>query len=172
MSKTVVAFANDAGGELYIGIKNNPRALVGIPQNQLDSIENRISNIVLDSCAPIIQPEISFLTEEDKHIIRVYIHKGSKPPYFLKNKGKNEGTFIRVGSSNRLGDRETIFRLERSAANSSFDAELNYSKDFNEITLDGFAAFFKEKTGEELTEKILEKLNLVVIEQGQKRATK
>lgn len=170
-AKTVIAFANDAGGELYIGIKNNPRLLVGIPENQLDGIENKISNIIHDACTPIVQPEISFLTEEDKYVIRVYIHKGSKPPYFLKNKGKNEGTFIRVGSSNRLGDIETIFRLERSAANISFDSELNYSKDFNEIALDEFATFFKEKTGEELTDKILEKLDLVVIEQGQKRAT-
>lgn len=170
-AKTVIAFANDAGGELFIGVKNNPRLLIGIPENQLDGIENKISNIIHDSCTPLIQPEISFLEEDNKHFIRIFIHKGSKPPYFLKNKGKDQGTFIRVGSSNRLGDKESILRLERLASNISYDAELNYSKDFNELELDEFATFFKEKTGEELTENILEKLDLIVNEQGQKRAT-
>ncbi|MEI7423176.1 MAG: ATP-binding protein [Prolixibacteraceae bacterium] len=28
--KTVIAFANDAGGELYIGIKDNPREIDGL----------------------------------------------------------------------------------------------------------------------------------------------
>lgn len=29
LAKTILAFANDAGGELYFGIKNNPREVVG-----------------------------------------------------------------------------------------------------------------------------------------------
>lgn len=29
LAKTVIAFANDAGGELYIGIRNNPSFHVG-----------------------------------------------------------------------------------------------------------------------------------------------
>jgi len=33
LAKTIVAFANDAGGVLYMGISNNPRALVGIAEN-------------------------------------------------------------------------------------------------------------------------------------------
>ena len=32
LAKTIVSFANDAGGELYIGIKNNPREIAGLPQ--------------------------------------------------------------------------------------------------------------------------------------------
>lgn len=100
-TKTVIAFANDAGGELFIGVKNNPRSLIGIPENQLDGIENKISNIIHDSCTPIIQPEISFLEENKKYFIRIYIHKGSKPPYFLKNKGKDQGTSFRVAFINQ-----------------------------------------------------------------------
>jgi len=32
LCKTVVAFANDAGGELFIGIKNQPRDIIGVPE--------------------------------------------------------------------------------------------------------------------------------------------
>lgn len=39
LNKTIVAFANDAGGELYIGIKDKPRIVVGVPENDLIQIE-------------------------------------------------------------------------------------------------------------------------------------
>ncbi|MBN2524069.1 MAG: hypothetical protein JXB24_12420 [Bacteroidales bacterium] len=46
--------------------------------------------------------EISFLTHENKHIIKTIIYKGSNPPYHFKGKSIEESTFIRVGSTNRL----------------------------------------------------------------------
>ncbi|WP_339661721.1 ATP-binding protein, partial [uncultured Polaribacter sp.] len=62
---------NDAGGELFIGIKNNPREISGLEHDQLDTIENQISNIVNDQCAPTVLPEITFIKENGKHVIRV-----------------------------------------------------------------------------------------------------
>ena len=34
LAKTIVAFANDAGGEIYIGIDNN-RQTIGLPEENL-----------------------------------------------------------------------------------------------------------------------------------------
>jgi len=34
LAKTVVAFANDAGGEIYIGIRNSPRQVLGLRENE------------------------------------------------------------------------------------------------------------------------------------------
>lgn len=73
-------------------------------------------------------PDITFLTDEDKHIIRVTIYRGSTPPYYVKDKGKLKGTYIRVGSSNRLADEEIISELERRKRNVSFDSELLMEK--------------------------------------------
>lgn len=42
--KTIVAFANDAGGELYIGVRNNPREVVGVAE-----LERRRRNVSFDS---------------------------------------------------------------------------------------------------------------------------
>lgn len=53
-AKTIIAFANDAGGELFIGVKNNPRSIMGIAEGHLDGLENKISNIIHDLCAPVI----------------------------------------------------------------------------------------------------------------------
>ncbi|AFU69555.1 ATP binding protein with AAA and HATPase domains [Psychroflexus torquis ATCC 700755] len=64
LARTIVSFANDAGGELFVGIKNNPREITGLPQHQLDTIENRISNIVNDQCTIIVLPEITFIDQK------------------------------------------------------------------------------------------------------------
>ena len=71
LANTIIAFANDAGGELYLGIRNNPREITGLPEEDLMKIEEQVSNIIFDRCYPAILPDITFLTEDDKHIIRV-----------------------------------------------------------------------------------------------------
>jgi ATP-dependent DNA helicase RecG len=93
LAKTIIAFANDAGGEFYLGIKDDPREIVGLDETKLIGIEEKITNIIHDQCHPIILPEITFLNLEGKHIIKVQIFKGSNPPYFIKKKGFEEGIY-------------------------------------------------------------------------------
>jgi ATP-dependent DNA helicase RecG len=54
LTRTIVAFANDAGGELFIGIRNEPRVLVGIPEDELMQLEEQISNLIHDQCYPVL----------------------------------------------------------------------------------------------------------------------
>jgi len=169
--KTIIAFANDAGGEFFLGVKDKPREVVGLDENELLSIEEKIANLVHDLCEPIIQPEISFMQNEGKHIIRVQVHKGSNPPYHLKNKSTEVGTYIRVGSTNRLASSEIIAELERKKQNISFDSELVYTKTVDQIDFSSFKDLFLEKTGEQLTIQILKKLDLSQTEHGKTQPT-
>jgi ATP-dependent DNA helicase RecG len=166
LNKNIVAFANDAGGELIIGIKENPREIVGIDENDLLKIEEQISNSIHDNCSPVILPEIIFLKIEDKHLVRVKVHKGSNPPYYIKNKGLEKGTYIRVGSSNRLADKDIIAELERQKRNISFDALPVYLKEFHKLEYAKFKKQYEEITGEKLSNTVLKKLNLWFAEQG------
>jgi predicted HTH transcriptional regulator len=166
LAKTIIAFANDAGGELYIGIKDNPREIIGVNESERITLEEKISNIIHDSCEPVILPEVSFLTHETKHVVKVLIYKGSNPPYHLKNKSIVESTFIRVGSSNRQATTEIIAELERQKRNKSFDSELSYSKTFENLNITSFNQLFLEKTGETITPQVLNKLELYQSEQG------
>lgn len=149
LSKTIVAFANDAGGEIYIGI-NDDKQIVGLPEEELSHIEEQISNMVYDRCYPTILPDISFLVVENKHIIRIQIYRGSTPPYYLKNEGKLKGTYIRVGSNNRLADENIISDLERKRRNVSFDSVIVMDKTIEELNINSFKKLYKEKTNEEL----------------------
>ena len=170
LAKTIVAFANDAGGEIYIGIDNN-RQTIGLPEENLPQIEEQISNMVYDRCYPTILPEISFLTINDKHIIRVQIYKGSMPPYYLKSEGRLRGTYIRVGSNNRLADENIIADLERKRRNVSYDSEIVPDKNVDELDIASFKQLYKEKTDENLSIHVLRKLELVKTEQGKEYPT-
>jgi len=109
LAKTIVAFANDAGGELYIG----------------------------------------------------KVYRGSTPPYYLKDKGKLKGTYIRVGSTNRKADETIIAELERIRRNISFDSEVLVEKPAHQLNIDHFASVFHEKTGETINTQVLKKLELI-----------
>jgi predicted HTH transcriptional regulator len=161
LANTIIAFANDAGGELYIGIRNNPREITGLPEDDLMAIEEQVSNMIFDCCYPAILPDITFLTADDRHIIRVTVYRGSAPPYYRKDKGKQKGTYIRVGSTNRLADGEIITELERRKRNISFDSELVMDKTVNELNIENFKQEYKNRTGEDLDIQTLRKLDLV-----------
>ena len=166
LAKTIIAFANDAGGELYLGIKDDPREIVGLDETNLIGIEEKITNIIHDQCHPIILPEIKFLNLNGKRIIKVQIFKGSNPPYFIKKKGLEEGTFIRVGSSNRQASAEMIAELKRQQHSISFDCEISYEKTVDVLEFLLFKANFLEKTDEALTTAVLKKLELIKPDRG------
>lgn len=166
LPKTVIAFANDAGGEIYIGVRDNPRGVVGLPEDKLVELEERISDIIYDCCYPVILPDISFVRVEDKYLIKIIIYRGNMPPYYLKEKGKTNGTYIRVGSANRLADASMIEELERKKRNISFDSEPAFDKPAAELDINEFKSFFHEKTGEELNTQSLKKLELIKEYQG------
>ena len=161
LAKTVIAFSNNAGGEILVGIKNKPREIVGIPDEALFEIEEKIANIIADLCEPIILPEITFLAVGDKTLIRVKIHRGSQVPYHLKSTGKMKGTFIRVGSSNRMASEEIIQELERLQRNISFDSLPVREVETNDLDLTTFQKKFEERTGKKLDYNGLKKLELI-----------
>jgi len=168
VAKTIISFANDAGGEFYLGIKNKPRQVIGLDENDLILLEEKICNLIHDNCNPLILPEISFLIYEGKHIIRTQIYRGSNPPYHLKNKSIENGTYVRVGSSNRQASPEIIAELERKKRNVSFDSELSFLKTADEININTFKNIFLDKTNEEVTIGVLKKLELLKTEQEKK----
>ena len=161
LCKTIISFANDAGGVLYIGIKDSSREIVGLPEDDIIQTEEQISNLVFDNCYPIIIPEISILNINDKLILKVQIYSGSNTPYYLKQKGKTKGTYLRIGSSNRLANEEIIIEMERHKRNISFDSELILEFFYKTLNLDRFHTLYYEKTGELCDETSLKKLKVL-----------
>ena len=119
--KTVIAFANTQGGKLIIGIDDKTHEVLGVDNETLFETMDRIANAVSDSCTPQIIPEIEPLTIEGKTVIIVTVEAGKNRPYYLKSKGKEYGTYIRVAGTSRQAFPEKIKELEMEGARISWD---------------------------------------------------
>ncbi len=164
IAKTIVAFANGAGGKLVVGVKDTPRKIIGVPDDMIFEIEEKISSYIFDLCAPIIIPEIYIQAVDNKQLLVVEIFPGSQKPYFLKKRGKQSGSYIRVGSSNRKASIEILDELERQKRKISFDSVVIY-EDFDfDMDLRKFVGFLKEKTGLDISREHFKNLGLLVCE--------
>ena len=171
IARTVVAFANGAGGKLIFGVRNEPRQIFGIPEEELFALEEKVSGHIFDRCTPAIIPEIYIQAVEGKHLLVVEIFPGSQKPYYLKSKGKRQGTYVRIGSSNRLASQEMLESLERKRRKISFDAVAVYDLSLADINIKGFKADFKKATGRNLTEQHLKNMGLLVSERDRTHPT-
>ena len=120
-TKTVVAYANSQGGKLIIGVADETREIIGVDEGELFQLMDSISNAVSDSCEPQIVPEIEPCTIGDKTVIVVTVSPEPHRPYYLKSKGKENGTYIRVGGTTRQAGSEKIKELEMEGARISWD---------------------------------------------------
>lgn len=120
-TKTVVAYANTQGGKLFFGVVDETREIVGIDESILFQTMDSITNAISDSCEPQIVPEIEPYTVEGKTVIVVTVVPEPQRPYYLKSKGKDKGTYIRVGATTRLASPEKIKELEMEGAKISWD---------------------------------------------------
>ena len=114
--KTIVAFANTQGGKLIVGVDDRTHEIVGVENEILFQIMDGIANAVSDSCMPQIIPDIEPQTVEGKTVIVVSVEAGKNRPYYLKSKGKENGTYIRVAGTSRQAFPEKIRELEMEGA--------------------------------------------------------
>ena len=119
--KTIVAFANTQGGKLIVGVDDKTHEAVGVENDILFEVMDRISNAVSDSCMPQIIPDIEPQTVDGKTVIVVSVEAGKNRPYYLKSKGKENGTYICVAGTSRLAFPEKIKELEMEGARISWD---------------------------------------------------
>ena len=57
IAKTAVAFSNTSGGKIVIGI-NDDLKIVGVDEDKIFEIQEKVSSIIYDLCYPNILPEI------------------------------------------------------------------------------------------------------------------
>ncbi|MEA3241150.1 MAG: putative DNA binding domain-containing protein, partial [Pseudomonadota bacterium] len=117
--KTLVAFANTAGGRIIIGVEDKTRELLGI-DNPLDE-EERLCSLIADSISPRLAPNIEMITVDDKTLLVIEVFLSNSRPHYLRSEGMENGVYVRLGSTNRQADRELIAELRRSVEGIPFD---------------------------------------------------
>ena len=119
MLKTLVAFANTAGGRIIIGLEDKTRRPLGI-ENPLEE-EERLCNLIADSISPRLVPNVELTTVDGKTLLVVEVFLSNSRPHYLRAEGPDNGVYVRLGSTTRQADRELIAELRRSAEGISFD---------------------------------------------------
>jgi len=116
--KSLVSFANTAGGRLVIGVADDQKIL-GV-KNPLDE-EEKLSSLIADSISPRLVPNIEMVTIEDKTLLVVEVFLSNSRPHWLNKEGPDYGVYVRLGSSNRKADSALIAELQRTVEGVSFD---------------------------------------------------
>lgn len=121
LKKEVVAFANSAGGEIFIGIDDNGE-VVGVEDT--DKTMLQITSMLRDA----IKPEITLLTNckaeiiENKSVIRLSVQRGVDRPYYIGEKGlKPSGVYIRHGSASIPVSNEAIRQMIKETDGDKFE---------------------------------------------------
>ncbi|HLB40992.1 MAG TPA: ATP-binding protein, partial [Candidatus Babeliales bacterium] len=94
------------------------KAVVGITDAL--NAEERLASAIYDNISPQIRPDIEIKTYLGKELILISVPHMSGPLY-LKALGPEKGVYIRLGSTNRTADSETLQALKNFARNITFD---------------------------------------------------
>jgi ATP-dependent DNA helicase RecG len=159
--KTIIAFANSAGGKIIVGVDDN-KNIVGV-DDPLD-MEERLTNIIFDSITPRILPSIEIIPIDDKQLLAVEVFPCGNMPYFYRKLGRENGVFVRLGSSTRIADRDLINELERFANGIAFDSLPCYSASIDDLDIAYIREQFPDKKHND--EQLLKTLKTVVEEQN------
>ncbi|PKQ29293.1 MAG: transcriptional regulator [Actinobacteria bacterium HGW-Actinobacteria-10] len=118
--RTACAFANAAGGILVFGVADDG-TILGVPD--VLTAEEQIANLLSDSIAPRVLPEIEVHPWRDTNLLAVTVHPGPSRPYRISNASSGRQVYVRVGSTNRAADDSVLAELARTSAHGSYDEQ-------------------------------------------------
>ncbi|MFM7452742.1 MAG: helix-turn-helix domain-containing protein, partial [Cyanobium sp.] len=119
--KTIVSFANTAGGILLIGVEDRSHNVRGVVE-PLDE-EERLANLISDRFSPRLVPEIEILPWRQTQVLALQVYPSPSRPLHLIREGPASGVYVRVGSTNRRADAELIEELGRTSRGEGFDEQ-------------------------------------------------
>jgi predicted HTH transcriptional regulator len=123
----ISAFANyPGGGYLVYGIQSKTGKIIGIDQNTVKLVIEKISNLSRDTLDPVVQIDHAIVDYNNFNILIIYIIESSIKPVHTKNKSI-EDTYIRSGGSTRIASRQEVGALLLNSKSLRFE-DLHASK--------------------------------------------
>ena len=142
IKKTLIAFANTDGGNLYIGIDDAENA---IEIDNTDVATLQVANVIRDAIKPDLTMfcDISLETVQNKSVIKITVNRGTARPYYLASKGiRPEGVYVRQGASSVPASESMILSMIKETAGDSYEEARSLIQD---LTFDEANEIFKMK---------------------------
>ncbi len=161
--KTLVAFANTAGGILIIG-REDDGTIRGV--SDALQVEESLANAISDSISPAMMSEIEIFAINGRQLVLLKIAHW-RGPFYLKSEGAEHGVYIRLGSTNRKAGPEILAELNRLILGVSFDQMPCGETDENHLELKKVQSVFVP-VNKSIDREKLETLGLIVPYAGKK----
>lgn len=141
IKKSIVAFANTAGGDLYIGVADNGD-VVGL--TKVSEIEEKLASTIRDSISPSLMGYVTTerLNIKEKTVLKVHVDQGVQRPYTL-NPRASTGVYIRLGNTSNPATLDDIARMVRESNPVAYEDRISVEQ---ELTFD-YCKDFCEKRG-------------------------
>lgn len=131
VQKTLLAFANTIGGDLYFGITDD-----GITKGLSKKAVNVISRTVQEFCRSEVEPVLIDMVSTKvisagncTYVLRVSVEPGEDRPYALKGKRYTGGAYVRDGSMSVTATEEEIRDMIRDSSPQPWESRLSRQTD-------------------------------------------
>ena len=108
---------------------------------------------------PLLVPDIVIQTYRKKELIVIKVPHAAGP-YYLKSAGVEKGAYIRLGSTNRVADKEALQTLRDFAHNIYFDTKPHLTSKANDLDWEVIDSIFQE-VKKKVAEKQAENIGLL-----------
>lgn len=142
--RTIVAFANSAGGRLVIGVDDD-RTVVGVSDPLAE--EERITSLISDLISPQLVPAIDLVTVGETTVLVVDVPLSTRRPHFMSAQGPDHGVYVRLGSTTRQADPALVAELERNARGAAFEDLTEPRALLSDLNLEGLSELRGRSTG-------------------------
>jgi predicted HTH transcriptional regulator len=139
IAKTMVAFANQKGGTLLVGVNDN-RTISGVKSEDEKYMLDLAASFY---CKPEVKLELTEWELGNKTVIEAKINEGKNKPYYAKDEDGKWWVYVRVKDQSLLASKVVVDVLKRQSAKQNTlitytkheQSLLHYLDKHNKITL-------------------------------------
>lgn len=144
--RTAVAFSNDIGGTIIIGVRDGSGEIVGLSDQQVETYLEEIPQALFDAIAPACRPLVTPKIVGEKKVVEIEIFPGSNKPYYILAQGLERGVYVRVGAHTKRANEDVVRDLQRERDRRFFDEELATTESVDSLDLMSLRSFYGSNT--------------------------
>jgi len=142
--KTIVAFCNQFGGKLIIGVDNDG-TIIGINEDEAEKAREYLEKSIYEATSPTILPLVYTQLIGNKLILIIEVWPGMNKPYYVRSEGLEKGAYVRVGRNTMRAHADMIEELRWQSHGRDFDRMAVYNSTEKDIDKSKIEDFLKQR---------------------------
>lgn len=132
--KTVIAFCNQHGGRLVLGVEDDG-TIAGLSENDIVETMEYLEQSIYHASSPPIIPKIFSQRILDKMLLIVEVSEGMNKPYYRSAEGLDQGVYIRIGKHTMRATNDMIEELKWQSQGITYENLPLYHADADKLNI-------------------------------------